>query len=60
MASYEEGIEFRRAYGRPGCFIRAAVTDADHEAFLMEELSGISRAPRVDPHLAMKKIKAGP
>ncbi|CAM5251683.1 hypothetical protein SGLAM104S_01655 [Streptomyces glaucescens] len=48
------GHRVPRAYGRPGCFIRVAVTDAAHEAFLMEKPSGISRAPRVDPLLAMQ------
>jgi DNA-binding Lrp family transcriptional regulator len=61
VASYEEVVEFRRMYGRPDYFIRVAVADhAAYETFLVEKLSGISCVLRIDSHLTMKKIKAGP
>lgn len=61
VASYDEVIEFRRMYGRPDYFIRVAVADhAAYEAFLTEKLSGISCVLRIDSHLTMKTIKAGP
>lgn len=61
VASHEEVVEFRHTYGRPDCFIRVAVADhAAYETFLVEKLSGISCVLRIDSHVTMKKIKAGP
>jgi DNA-binding Lrp family transcriptional regulator len=61
VASYEEVTEFRRMFGRPDYFIRVAVADhAAYEAFLTDKLSGIPCVLRVESHLTMKKIKAGP
>ena len=58
VASYEEVIEFRRMYGRPDYFIRAAVADhAAYEAFLTEKLSGLPALLRLESHLSMEEIK---
>ncbi|MFF3604259.1 Lrp/AsnC family transcriptional regulator [Streptomyces sp. NPDC002463] len=59
VASYEEVIEFRRMYGRPDYFIRAAVADhAACEAFLTGKLSGLPGVQRFTSHLTMKTIKS--
>lgn len=59
VASYEEVIEFRRMYGRPDYFIRAAVADhAACEAFLTNKLSGLPGVLRFTSHLTMKTIKS--
>jgi DNA-binding Lrp family transcriptional regulator len=59
VASYEEVTEFRRMYGRPDYFIRAAVADhAACEAFLTEKLSGLPGVQRFTSHLTMKTIKS--
>ncbi|MFB7598316.1 Lrp/AsnC ligand binding domain-containing protein [Streptomyces sp. NPDC056160] len=59
VASYEEVTEFRRMYGRPGYFIRAAVADhAACEAFLTGKLSGLPGVLRFTSHLTMKTIKS--
>ncbi|MFG2556104.1 Lrp/AsnC family transcriptional regulator [Streptomyces sp. NPDC048581] len=61
VASYEEVTEFRRMFGRPDYFIRVAVADhAAYEAFLTGKLTGIPCVLRVESHLTMKTIKAGP
>ncbi|AZQ39135.1 Lrp/AsnC family transcriptional regulator [Streptomyces cyaneochromogenes] len=61
VASYEEVIAFRRMFGRPDYFIRVAVADhAAYEAFLTGKLTGIPCVLRVESHLTMKTIKAGP
>jgi DNA-binding Lrp family transcriptional regulator len=58
VAAYEEVIEFRRMYGRPDYFIRAAVADhVAYEAFLTGRLSGLPAVLRVTSHLTMKIIK---
>ncbi|MFD4633334.1 Lrp/AsnC family transcriptional regulator [Streptomyces sp. NPDC058284] len=58
VASYEEVIEFRRMYGRPDYFIRAAVADhGAYEAFLTQKLSGLPAILRLTSHLTMKTIK---
>jgi DNA-binding Lrp family transcriptional regulator len=59
VASYEEVIEFRRMYGRPDYFLRAAVADhTAYEAFLTGKLSGLPAVLRLESHLTMKTIKA--
>ncbi|PSM44737.1 ArsR family transcriptional regulator [Streptomyces dioscori] len=59
VASYEEVIEFRRMYGRPDYFIRAAVADhAACEAFLTGKLAGLPGVLRFTSHLTMKTIKS--
>jgi DNA-binding Lrp family transcriptional regulator len=58
VVSYGEVVEFRRMYGRPDYFLRAAVADhAAYEAFLMTRLSGLPAVLRLESHLTMKTIK---
>ncbi len=58
VTSYDEVIEFRRMFGRPDYFIRAAVADhAAYEAFLTGKLSGLPGLLRITSHLTMRKIK---
>lgn len=60
VASYEEVIEFRRMFGIPDYFIRAAVADhAAYEEFLTRKLIGLPGVLRVGSHLTMKTIKTG-
>lgn len=58
VSSYPEVVEFRRLFGRPDYFIRAAVADhAAYEAFLTGKLSGLPGVLRVTSRLTMKTIK---